>query len=602
MPVQMDCTFERTNSRSKIDSLQCGKSTLLAWWYCGIRKNTRDKTQPLVVVAFRKQLTKNTFSEDIIYRSVPISLLGQVRIGSLWKNDQIFSSGIFESRDVDIQCSKGGWWFTSFYDAVDKNRAPPFPQHIHPLAYERDRNWLIQFKLSTGGTLIVPCLEYFTRCYGQSGELRRILATYRWEGRDGCLDRLLGTLNEPESPNKWKIMPRKGLVKRDSIFLAHVKYESYTKFCAKRIHSDIDNLYSDRDSRPAFTKIGPWFQGPASLRVSGIPFNNGKSFLALQINGSTDPVGKEIDILKENRNNASNPADPDAPGNAWAGAAVNLRNQQNETLNLTAWEEPDGGQSGVKLDDDEFVILGTPRIIRTLKDDQAKDRAGTKISADTETFSTGEAHGSGKEIGHASVEPEVILESEGALRDMWNAMLHLKKMYPDSVHSIEWFTPTLGFSSNIEPDLIALEPFKKNEKLQGKEISKTTRKWPFMDPKTCLHIRGLLATRLRIEGKHVYIIEIQRRTCKKKTNQGGSSDSEEPYKGLVFTLANDDDLIEWLSFIRSNVRHVRGIVSKLVKHCPGKADSFKHTASSTDMVACWSALKNALDKVDIQLK
>ena len=198
MAVQINFAFRRVNSRRKIDSMGNDNTMLVAWWYCGIYKNTIAQSQPLALVAFRELQQDKTLSDDIIYHRVPLALLGQVRMGSLWQGGRMLANAVFEVKDFVLKFSKGAWWFTSFFKAVDRNLSSPFPQQIYPLAFERDKNWLVQFRLQNGGTLIVPCLEFFTRCYGRSGELRRILSTYPWEGAGGCMERFFSPIDEPE--------------------------------------------------------------------------------------------------------------------------------------------------------------------------------------------------------------------------------------------------------------------------------------------------------------------------------------------------------------------------------------------------------------------
>lgn len=603
MPVQVDCVFRRIDTQKQINALNCGNTTLLVWWYCGIFKNTKDQSQPLVLVAFRTQIGSRTFSDEVVYRYISIALLGQLRIGSLCKDNRVIGYAVYESAEFDLLYERGWWWFTSFNKKAAEKRPPPYPLEIHPLEYPRDKNWLIEFRVANEGTLLIPSLTYFSRCYGQSGELRRVLMTYPWEGQDGCLDRFFAPTDEPEDPHGrvWKVKLKKRMYDGDTIFLAHVKYDPYTRRVAKEIHSGIETQYSGDEKTPAFAKIGPWYTGPATLRVRGIPFNGGRSFLGLQIIGSTEPVGEDITRTRENRGNALNPAGPGAEGNAWAGAPRGPRNRP-EIVNLSIFDEPDNGGDTQEVDDPEFTILGPRRIVRTHRDEQAKDSGGPRGEGkEADAYSAGEAHGDGKGIGQASVKTEMVLESEGALRDMWNAMQHMRKLHPDTVKSVEWYAPSHGFTQSEDPELVALEPFKTDEMIDGLVIATGIRNWPYMDPTTRSELRGLLVARMNLSDTYIYIVEIQRRPCKRKSADGVIEDSEEAFRGLVFTLDRQDDFQDWFKLVRTHVRTVKGVVHRLTRHCPGKADSFRHVASADDEVACWSALKNALRKADVHL-
>ena len=116
-------------------------------------------------------------SEEVVPRRVPLVALGQIRIGSIWKDDRCQAEASFEPGQFSVNFSANNWRFTSLNEARQRRQAPPFPTNTHKLQYENDRNWLIEFDLPNGGKLLIPCMEFFARCYGRSGELEHVLAT-----------------------------------------------------------------------------------------------------------------------------------------------------------------------------------------------------------------------------------------------------------------------------------------------------------------------------------------------------------------------------------------------------------------------------------------
>lgn len=603
MPIHLDYDFQPVKISNTIDNLQCGEQTLLVWWYCGIKKNPKERSQPHVLVAFRTQIARKTFSDNIFFRSIPIALLGQLSIGSLCRNNRVIARAHFQIKRFPLRHEQGHWWFTSFENATKNSRPPPFPQQIYPLKYAHDKNWLIEFKLPQSRTLLIPCLEYFARCYGRSGELRRILTTYKWDGPDSCLDRFFAPLGEPETLDVWKINIRANLHRGDSVFLAHVKYDSYTRLAAKKINSVIETEHSNDKNHPVFLRIGPWFTGKAELLVSGISFNNKKSFLGLQIHGVSEPVGEDIERTRESGNDALHFTGQDALGNAWAGAPARKTRHRPEIVNLTEYDVPDKGSSTLELHDPALQILGERRKVHTIRDKKTiSPGSSSTIGSDTYDFSTSEPHGNGKGVGQASVNTKVELESEGALRDIWNALLYLKKNYANDVSSVEWYSPSKGYVESEEPELVALEAFTEDEILNDETITTPIMKWPFIDKDTLSQLRGLLVARVNIKGKKIHIIEIQRRLCKYKDDSGRISEKEESLCGLVFMLDNQAEFNQWLNFVKSNVRQLEGVVKYLAPSCPGKASAFKHSTANGEYVPCWAALKNALSKMDITIK
>ena len=603
MPVKLDCEFRRTKASPRINALGCGNQALLVWYYCGVLKNTNDQFQPFAKVAFRVQLSDKSFSDSFVYRNVPIEHLGQLRIGSLCKKNRIISRAQFEEKEFSVLHEKGTFWFESFHSAAEKGFSPPYPQQIYPLHFQRDRNCLVGFKLHSGGTLVIPTLEYFTRYYGRSGKLRRYLTTLKWEVPGGLPGAFFNPLGQPEEPGTWKINLKKGFYNSDALFLAHLKYDCYTQRVVKLISSEIEVQYKGDRIIPAFPKIGPWFRGSGTLLVRGIPFNGGNSFLGLQITGLSDPAGGEIERLLDNRNNAANPAGSEAEGKAWAGAPVRRPNQPPEIIDLTAYEAPDQGSAILELEDPDIKILGPRRQVTSFRDIQARDKGGEPSrSGEVDTYSSGEPHGGGKGVDQVSIHtPELIqpeMETEGVLRDIWNAAQRLNKLYK-KVSCVEWYTPSNGFNNNDEPQLMALRPYQSDETFDGAPIPAKTRKWLFLDPDTQKKVRGILVIRLTIHRKYIYIIETQRRVRTVIDEHGRITDKEESLRGMVFTLDSEEDLNHWIKVVRSNIRRVEGVVVNLTTLCPGESDVFKHKPASTEEVPCWATLLNALKKVGI---
>lgn len=192
--------------------------------------------------------------------------------------------------------------------------------------------------------------------------------------------------------------------------------------------------------------------------------------------------------------------------------------------------------------------------------------------------------------------PGPVMESQGVLRDMWNAMLFLRKKQPRLIQSVEWFTFDDGYRLEAEPRLIGLQPFQEKDEVDG-----TTWKWPYIDITTFQEVRGVLVARIVAQGRLIHILEIQRRPQKKKGKDGNPEVGEEPFKGLAFVLDNQGDLEGWLRQLLSEVRRVKGVVQKLVGKCPGRAAAFKHSPAGSDEMPCQAAVLNALDKIGVDI-
>ena len=596
MPIPLRKNIRNISKVVELDGLPNDDRKIMVWWYCGVFKNQFDNSQPKVLVAFRELLDSGDLSDRVTYYRVPITALGQVRVGTIWQNRKCQSEVIFDKEKFTVNFTENNWSITSFKKAVEDGCPLPYPQEIYPLVYARDHNWLLEFPIYTGGKLVVPCMEFFTRCYGRSAELRRVLSTYSWKE---CVEkRLYAPLEEPETPHQWKVRLRKRLVNGDVILLAHAKYEEYTEKAVKSIYSQIETLHDPEDKKPAFIKVFPWFQGVAELKVKGIWFDEGKSFLALQIVGCSQPGGVPIERDRENAKYSGQPTDINRIGTAWTGADERRSVQVPEIIDLTGDVAPDAHAVSVEIEDPDFEELGILRII-TDRRKRPKGSSGQKAKGDdASVFSSGEAHGKGQGVGYAAIHAPQLMESQGILRDMWNAMIFLKQDKMMQIQAVEWFTFHDGYKDDAEPNLIGLEPFTIEDR-QRNILDTTTLKWPFIDPIT-REIRGILVSRLTIQGSSVYIIEVQRRAQKRKKKDGNAKGSEESFKGLVMALDEQDKFEKWLWIFLSKIRFSKGVMTDLVEKCPGKAATFKHmTTDKSDRVRCEHNVLKALNKIGV---
>lgn len=590
----MKVSLRETQTFSIEDSsLKDNSGSLVVWWYGPVSKNTRAQSVPKAVVFFRR-LDGNGNLGQIIRRETALTHLGLLRIGSVWNNGVSNASITLPTETFDVSFSPDDWETISPYSVVhNEKRNNPIHPNEYPLYFSPDKNFLLDFSLPDGRNLLIPCTEFFVRCYGRSAEARRILATYPWEE---VLRRLFKPIEEPVLPNTWPVKLTSRLYNDDAVFLAHVLYDPYACRAAKNIYGQIETAF-DANNPYVFLQTTPWFQGPAKLFVAGISINGGKTFLGLRILGCSDPGGKTILRDKENTKSKDGSTGADFNDAKGSGYPVKKLCQLPDIINLTADDEPDHGASRQEIQEEDFVVLGEPRKVidvRRAKGHQSATRIVTK--GEETSFSTGEAYGSAKGVGYASIHSHAVMESQGILRDMWSAVLYLKNKQPDIIQSAEWFTFKDGFNSDPDPKLIALMPFE-NEDL---DIDSRTRKWLYND--TSLQTpRGVLIIKIKTSGKSVYIFEIQRRIRKTKHSDVRRKKAEETLTGLVFELNDQSRLHQWVRRFLAEVRHVKGVVQRLTGGCPGIAHAFKHSPASDEQVPCEAAVRNALGKVGVEL-
>jgi len=160
--------------------------------------------------------------------------------------------------------------------------------------------------------------------------------------------RLYAPLDTPDEPGKWQVRLRRRLVNGDVIFLAHAKYDLFTKRAAKSIYAQIETNHDPKLVTQGFIRVSPWFQGPAEIKVEGIRLDNGKSFLALCVVGMSDPKGELVLRSRENSGDAENPAREGGPV-AWAGAPERVLLKYPDVVDLTGDLEPDHEAGAIEV-------------------------------------------------------------------------------------------------------------------------------------------------------------------------------------------------------------------------------------------------------------
>lgn len=590
----MKVSFRNTKIHSIKDSaLSRVTGRLVVWWYGPVTKNRQADSVPNVVVFFRRIDDDNNLG-NFVRVETALTHLGLLRIGSVWNKGVSRSVINYEAKAFDLSFSEGSWKIVSPYEVThEERRSSLILPDDYPLRFTSDKNHLLDFRLPDDRNLLIPCTEFFVRCYGRSVEIKRVLATYPWHEAE---PRLFKPIEMAVQPGTWPIKLARRIYNDDAVFIAHVMYDPYVKRQAMLVYSQIESAFAAQKPY-AFLKIAPWFRGPAKIMVAGIPINGGRTFLGLQVLGGSQPRGNDILRDREWTNKTDGEAATDTGVDDAVCIPIRLMHRLPNIINLTSDDEPDHGSSSLEIEEDDYVILGEPRVVIDVR--RAKEGGATSryLSGDGSTsYSTGEPYGSEKDVGHASIHARAVMESHGILRDMWNAVRHLQASHPDVIQVAEWFTFEDGFQSGPDLKLVALEAFGEEEEGIGNDI----RNWVFHDPLSRTP-RGALIIRITMSGKQVYLLEIQRRPMKKKDELGMEKDAEEAFKGLVFSLSDVDGLHSWLRSLLAQVRKVKGVVQRLTGGCPGVAHAFKHALASDEQVPCEAAVKNALRKVGVEL-
>jgi len=566
--------------------LKNSSKRLVVWWYGSVIKNRLAKSVPKTIVLFR-QLTKSNEFGSFVSKAMALTHLGLLRIGSVWKNGTSDALIDWPEREFDISFCESDWKIISCCEG----HTNLIPNTIYPLGYTFGKSYLLDFSLQNDGHLLIPCMEFFVRCYGRSAEVKRIISTYPWEEAQ---KRLFIPVDLPVSPGTWPIKLTERVYRDDVVFLSHVLYDPYTQQAVKTIYAQIEAGFQDTKSQ-VFLKVSPWFQGKAQLLVAGVEIND-RTFLGLRILGCSDPQGNSILHIRGNTNK-DNQMNENNGILEESGFPVKRLAQLPSTADLTDDAEPDHGEASLGIREEKFRILGTPRsVINISREGLGNKAAGVHSSSNISIFSTGNPYSSAKGVGYASIYAPTVFESEGILNDVWNALLRLQENHPNTIQEVKWFTFQDGFNSEPKPRFIALQPFDENEK----EIKPSVRKWVYYNVDKLIP-RGILVVKVVVSKQIIYLLEIQRRLAEKHDRNKTEIEEKEAYQGLIFKLNDQKDFLGYLRKLLAQIRYVKGIVQRLNVKCPGVVYTYKHSSSRSESVPHETSVRNAFSKVGVKI-
>ncbi len=575
----------------------------VVWWYGGVTKND-NFNQPKVILVLREFFEDNRLGEYFT-RSVPITLLGQARIGTIWKNGCCIGEVGFETAEFEVSFDRDGWRHVSFYDSYRETCDVPYPFHIYPLMYKKDKNHFLKFEDGEKRTLLIPCVEFFSRCYGSSQEIKRILSKHLFRDWDDPYSYVFSNFLESEADGAWNISIKGNskLAEADARFLAWLKYSKYAKVSAKEIYAQMDLAIEGMPVAGKYPlvhlKVRPWHEQRARIRVRGIPFDGGRSFLALNILGCSPPAGPEIKLHRLIRGSGAKGTESvetiPAPY-----LSRGKRDLPSGKLPITSRQNPDRSGPRKAVEDPEFVELAHPDMdVSPIGQEKINHRSGAGNngfrSADdfSDRYSSDDRFGNNKGIGEVSFEAPLKLQSKGVLRDMWDAFCYLRDHCSDKILKVEWFTFRAGFCSDKEPELIALEPFDYDD-----DVPAGVRNWPYLYSGSS-QLRGVLVIKVTTVDDPIYVVEVERRLVRNKRNDGEYI--EKGMSGFCFSVKKKKEFEGVLTRFLFDVRFKDSVEGDILTEYPENVEWFMHKRSRNEMVVQEAAAKNALRKMGLTL-
>ncbi|WP_460046215.1 hypothetical protein [Pseudomonas sp. S2_H01] len=411
-------------------TLSVARGDLVVCWQGGLTKNPTPNTVPLTDVLFR------TLHEDGklgAYHIIPaaISHLGSLRHGTVWREGRLVGHLKMQTLpETKVDFDRGGW------RCIDARAAGLQDQYRLGITAKLLDSKLIELFVADGKSILTPCLEFFTRCYGRSSETSRLIATHGLEE----LRRQYFYEFDP-APNELILKLERGVANREAPFLAHAMYDDYTKARCNSLHQRLKAGFVPGE--PTFLLVKPWFLGPASIEGQGYWINE-HTFLLLNIDGLSDPLGPPIIVEREHFSGDEAPPD----------GQYNKRHQppqpSNDEIDLTDDEAPDSNTARV-LYTPPFKRLGIKReLIRKTR--VTPGRPSIPVDGhDRNSYAPGDGYGGGRGGGKGEYVSSDWM-AEGTLAQLWQTCLRLEENHPDRISEVGWYTLKKGFQTEGIPE------------------------------------------------------------------------------------------------------------------------------------------------------
>lgn len=523
----------KNNQSFSFRRLLSGKPYLL-WWYGAAVKSSNPLEHHLQVV-FREILNQTDEGLELgafKKEHLPLPLLSAYRIGSIWQDGRSAEAIHYPVQEFKISFAEGHWRHKSF-NAQYKSHIPndPYTVDLYPLPYEDcDLSPLLEFDLDTGGKLVLNSMDFFRAAYGHSVELKRILTTYPYNCSDSNQESIVSLLL-PDVPNGpvtqgWEVLaPSRKIAKHDAVFLAHLIYDEHTQRVVKKLSNQVVKGFLNTSHYSgggySFLAVEPWHTDTdVTIRVQGIPFDNDKSFLGLNILGISDPHGQDVTWLYKN-----------AVGNAKRSSKVDdhvviTRQVSPSPLKVASTFSPawDGEEAVLRID---AQTVGNQRTVTTFKGQDTASTKTTTMGQQVDSYSSAPPKSSGHGVG--GIVAKVVAEKPPRFELMWQEASDL--LVKGVLSQVQWYDGK-KFHSTLPLECIELES--KNGKV------------PFV-------ARAFVMKLTLSDGREFGCIELAGRS------------GREIFTGLLAEITPDKPFFVWVRWILHEVSKHRGVFNKFIK-------------------------------------
>lgn len=531
-------------------------------------------TAPHVDIILKKISDDNSLSSSYII-PVKSNFLPLLKIGTVIEDGKCigYSKNLTLIKTSLIQ-KLGSWRYSTQNDYIDLFKSS------YPLR-KQDQSSFIEFTSVDGYKVLIPCLSYFSACYGFSAELKRILLTYHW---DEVRRRICGPIDVKIPANKLIVNIPKNLVDDDATFIAHAMYDSVAQRAAKYLYSQIQTNYTDKKNAPLFLQVAPWFTDSIEVELRGLWLAK-DVFLGLAFEGVSEPDGENI--LYNRANRSSNSGEGNKPDSAWKNTLKPKVNLPLVVLNSNYDPAPD--EPPIEVIEPRLKVIGHRRAKQKIDLGESATSSGSRSpKSGSNIGSSGDRQPGNKGISPVKQTPNIEEVAGGTLLEMWRAALTLQIRHPDIFKNVRCYLMENNYIRETEPLLISLDPYTEEEK---SKLSEEEKRWIYSNYSK-RKIRGILVIQIDLSNISLVIVELERKH--------GAASREEKVKGFIFEKNGQLDFDTIINKLKKRLRDEFGNMNKCIAMFKN-ASTFNHPSSPSHEIKCQRAIINAFSKIGVEM-
>lgn len=282
---------------------------IVIWYGSIINSNNRKNSSKLVDV-----FLSNMKGNFIIKVQVPLEVIPQMPIGSIWKNGKSQRKISLTKYRTVIQENLNNNEETNFKhlrrtEEINRKFFTDF-DNLYNFPLSNDYNTLIvKNDENENLTFIIHPLNFFNAHYGVSKQINRILLTYFWEDPQHPNSKSVSKMLEldyynPNSPSA--VFIPNNLTIGDAVFLYHLRNDEYSLDIVRNLNARVlSNFFNNANKAKAanpnnlpphgysFLKISPYHNQPIYLEFEGLRLGE-NLVLCTNITGISLPIGEPV--------------------------------------------------------------------------------------------------------------------------------------------------------------------------------------------------------------------------------------------------------------------------------------------------------------------